>query len=132
MDIIQYNFQHKGKEKNYRVHRLVAQIFLENELNKPYINHKDGNKKNNCVSNLEWVSAKENDAHARETGLKVQNKPIIAENIVSGEKIIFESLSECAKFLNTNKGSIHRALKGKRKKHKNYTFTYLQEYNMVC
>ena len=58
-----------GKPFNASVHRLIAKAFIENPLNKPCINHIDGNKLNNDISNLEWCTYRENNIHAYRTGL---------------------------------------------------------------
>lgn len=59
----------KGKTFKRKVHRLVAQTFIPNPENKREVNHIDGDKTNNHVSNLEWVTSRENKAHAWENGL---------------------------------------------------------------
>ena len=60
----------KGKPINVSVHRLVAKAFLENPLDLPQVNHKDGNKANNGVWNLEWATASSNNQHAFDLGLR--------------------------------------------------------------
>ena len=62
-------FHKNKKRKKTYIHRLVAYYFIENTHNKPEVNHKDGNPSNNNVNNLEWVTHKENYAHASKLGL---------------------------------------------------------------
>ena len=59
----------RGTIKTYRVCRLVASSYLYPDINRPYVNHIDGNKQNDNYQNLEWVSAKENSHHAWLLGL---------------------------------------------------------------
>lgn len=109
-----------GKQKQYRVHRLIAQTFILNPLNKEQVNHIDGIKEHNVVWNLEWVTSKENNTHASDTGLiHTARKVRIVE---TGE--IFNSLGSCARAINGNVGNISRCLnpKGLTLTHKGYHF----------
>lgn len=58
------NLSLSGKNKLFYVHRLVAQAFIDNPTGKPQVNHKDFNRENNNVDNLEWVTYAENNKHA--------------------------------------------------------------------
>lgn len=62
-----------GKQKSTDVHRLVAEAFIPNPENKRTVNHKDGNKLNNHISNLEWATYSENAKHAFRTNLRNQD-----------------------------------------------------------
>lgn len=57
--------------RHVKIHRLIAVTFVDNPENKRWVNHKDGNKSNNHFSNLEWVTPRENSAHAIATGLLI-------------------------------------------------------------
>lgn len=61
------------RRKTITIHRLIAIQFIPNPLNLPCVNHKDGNKKNNHVNNLEWCSYSDNIRHAFKTGLRIPN-----------------------------------------------------------
>lgn len=71
------------KEKRFFIHRLVAIHFIENPLSKEQVNHKDGNKKNNRVDNLEWCTNLENQIHAIKNGL-IDNEQRIQQAINMG------------------------------------------------
>lgn len=113
-----------GKEKRFKVHRLVACAFIENPYNKPEVNHIDGNKSNNCVSNLEWTTSKENKEHAWNIGLNNSNhkkRPIKCNE----NNMCFESVVQASKELNCDRRCIFRVLKGEVKNIKNMTFSYI-------
>ena len=71
---LRVSLQLKGKGKKFLVHRLVAMAFIENQAGKPQVNHIDGDKGNNDVSNIEWCTQSENMHHAYDSGLLVKNK----------------------------------------------------------
>lgn len=62
-------FSAEGVRKSFLAHRVVAEAFIPNPNNLPWINHKDANKRNNAVDNLEWCTAQENYQHAAMLGL---------------------------------------------------------------
>lgn len=75
-----------GKQKNFSTHRLVATAFIPNPENKPQVNHIDGNKQNNRVDNLEWVTGSENVRHAYANNLIKDKSAEGTANIVAAAK----------------------------------------------
>lgn len=63
------NLSVNNNRHDISIHRLVAENFIDNPLKLPQVNHKDGNKLNNCVDNLEWVTRSQNVKHAYDMGL---------------------------------------------------------------
>lgn len=111
------------------IHRLVAKVFIPNPENKPEINHIDEDKTNNKVSNLEWMTAKENTNHGTRNGRMSRSKsiPIIATNIKTGESHEFYGTNECARQLGLSPGSICKCLKGRYRQTGGYTFQYKED-----
>lgn len=68
--------------ETFYVHRLVATAFLDNPLNLPEVNHKDGNKLNNHFSNLEWVTSSQNSHHAVNTGLRIYTNRLSKQEFI--------------------------------------------------
>lgn len=96
------------------VHRLVASAYIPNPDNKPFVNHKDGNKYNNCVDNLEWVTAQENILHAYISGLRNDNKPIRVYDTKSDTDTEYYSCAEFARTVGINGEKITRYMKSMR------------------
>lgn len=83
-----------GRRVKYFVHRLVAETYIPNPNDLPQVNHKDGNKLNNNVSNLEWVTVKQNITHAIKNGLRKQNsRAVLNEEQIKEIKKLFKTKS---------------------------------------
>lgn len=107
-----------GKRKDPRLHQLVAVTFLPNPENKPEVNHKDLNKENNHLWNLEWNTRSENNKHAFDNGANDVrkyvdgNRPsILCIDIETG--IFYDSIKEAAKAKGINKVSMEAMLRGR-------------------
>ena len=121
----------QGSASKKLIHRLVAQAFIPNPEHKSEINHIDENKTNNMVSNLEWMTAKENSNHGKrnERVSKSNSIPIIAINLKTSEVQKYYGTNECARQLGLDPSNITHVLKGRVKQTKGYTFKYNGGYN---
>lgn len=116
-----------NKRQVFLIHRLVAQHFIPNPEGKPQINHIDGNRRNNNISNLEWVTCAENTKHAYRTGLHKKHncKPVKGTNVITGKTFEFESTEAAARGTGGNPDAIRGALKGRLKTSNGFTWEYI-------
>ena len=119
--------------KTVNVHRLVAETFLDNPENLPSINHKDENKTNNNVENLEFCTVAYNNAygtHNERVGMthrnrKDQSKPIIAID-KDGNETYFPSIKEAERLWGVDHSGVCKVLKGKYERMYGYEWRYAE------
>ena len=117
----------KGKRKSFSLHKAILYSFIPEPFEDAQVNHKDGNKENNSLNNLEWVTASENMKHAiDELGFKPNSAASCKKIVVFPENKVFNSVTECAEYFNTNINCISRVLRGRRKTYKGNTIKYLE------
>jgi hypothetical protein len=128
-----------GKNNTTLVHRVIAKTFIKNPENKPCINHKDGNKSNNNIVNLEWCTYSENEFHSyRVLGkkstppnigkfgiLSKDSKPVAMYSLSGNLLSVYGGASEAARELNKNQSRISCNARGETKKCYGSKFIYI-------
>ena len=122
-----------GKQKRMRVHRMVALAFIDNPDNKPYVNHINGNRSDNNVENLEWVTPSENTQHAVDTGLfkSGRARAVIQYNLSGEQMATFESASEAARQTGGSQSKITMCCRRQRDSANDYQWRYYDDIQDV-
>lgn len=127
-----------SRSRVYNVHRLVAEAFIPNPENKKQVNHKDGKKHNNVVTNLEWVTPSENIKHAFKNGLLPKYNlgntgvlnPLSKKVKQIGQKgeiiKVWDSCRDVVRQLEIDSGSISRCCNGKKKTAGGYKWEFVK------
>jgi hypothetical protein len=131
-----YILHNKNNKENKLIHRLVAEAYIQNPDNKPCVNHKDGNKTNNNVANLEWCTYSENMVHCyKELGIISYMKGKTGKDNVNSKKVnqytkegifvkTYDSIAQAGNEVGVYKSNISSCCKGKL----NSTGGYLWKY----
>ena len=117
------------RNRQMAVHRLVAQTFISNPENKPYVNHIDSNKRNNKVTNLEWVTQKENcNAHNKQ----ISHPRRVIQKDLEGKVIkTYDSIKEAGEALGLDRTTVSKAVTKKNKTAGGFIFDYEGVHNEV-
>lgn len=110
---LKVNLYKNGKAKTCMIHRLVAETYIPNPSNLPQINHKDENKENNCINNLEWCDSKYNINYGtrNERSAISRGKPVRCLET----KIVYPSVREAERQTGINHNYISKVCRGERK-----------------
>lgn len=113
------------KGKQYFMHRLIAETFCPNPKGFPIVNHIDENKLNNCATNLEWCTYRQNSLHgsARQRSSEKQVKPVVAKDLEGNIVHTFKSAAEAGRE-GFNPSQISSCCNGRRKTHKGLYWSF--------
>lgn len=119
------------KRKRIAIHRLVATCFCDNPYNKPFVNHKDETRTNNCAENLEWVTHVENCNYGTAVSRRLEHvnygerrRSISVNQFDKEGKLIakWNSISECARSVGVHESCVRNVMRGKTKTCAGYVF----------
>lgn len=117
MGYLKVNIPINGKQASKRVNRLVAQTFIPNPDNLPQVNHRDCNRANNNISNLEWCTASYNQKYREKYGVsqtEAAGHPLFAIKMATLEVSHFRSQQEAGRLLGFGQGGIGAVIRGKK------------------
>lgn len=126
INVYEVHLRKNGKRKCFKIHRLVANAFIENDdpENKTTVNHIDGNRANNCVENLEWMTYSDNEKHSYDELHRPINRPKYmkrrCESIEkdSNTKTVYESIEAASRDTGVSASQIRRIASGECVNHK--------------
>lgn len=128
---MQVTLYKNGKPHRNKVHRIVAETFIKNPYNLPFVNHKDENKRNNSIENLEWCTAKYNNAFGTRTyrskNTQIQNAPMQRKTkrvFCIETKRLYESTKEAERETGIYHSHISRCCKGVSKRAGGFRWKY--------
>lgn len=108
-----------GLKSGILIHRAMAETFLSAGSEDPrkfQVNHKSGDKLDNSIGNLEFVTRSQNSVHAFIHGLRTDNRPLLCKDLRTGEVTEYYSMSECSRKIASNQGYLSNYMKGSRSK----------------
>lgn len=118
-----------GKTKYYFVHRLLAEAFIDNPLDLPQVNHKNGVKNDNRLENLEWVTASQNIRHRIDVlGVSLRNKKtskrVIQKDLMGNVVSVYPSAKEAHRVTGLSQGHISECCRNETKQYRGYVWQY--------
>lgn len=117
---LRIGLSNNGVSKTYKLHRLVAEMFIPKVKGKTQVNHINGIKDDNRVENLEWCNNAENQQHAWDNGLNTSSYKKIVLDTNTG--VFYESATELAKVLGINRITLMGRLNGSKRPMANYKY----------
>jgi len=125
-------FQFRNEHNNIKagIHRIVAQEFITNPNKFKIVNHKDGNKQNNCVENLEWCTRSQNTQHAYNNSLISGKRKIYQLDVNNNIIKEWGTIKEAHQNLKLSRTAINNVLSGKNKTSGGYFWCYKENYNI--